>query len=116
NWTELQSNDVESDLTWLTQTFGFETDEMPTPDGGTYYMLKAGGKPRGGLCAAFKPEVAGRWLNWVQVADVDDAIGRARAEGGTAVTDPSDYPGVGRMAIAKDPSGAVFGVITPTAQ
>lgn len=113
HWTELQSNDVEADREWLTATFGFEIEEMPMPEGGTYYILMSGGKPRGGVCPAFNDAVAGRWLVWVQVDDVDDAILRVEGAGGSTVTGASDFPGVGRMAIVEDPTGAVFGMITP---
>ena len=115
HWTELQSDNVEADREWLVATFGFELSEMPMPAGGTYYILSSGGKPRGGLCPSFSDAIAGRWLNWVEVSDVDSALGTAKASGGQAVTEPSDYPGVGRMAIAQDPAGAAFGLITPAA-
>ena len=78
-------------------------------------MLNSGGKPRGGVTKSLNESVAGRWLNWVHVADVDATLIRAADAGGQAVTEASDYPGVGRMAILSDPTGAVFGVITPIA-
>ena len=112
NWTELQSTDIEADLPWLTATFGFELEEMPIPDG-TYYLLNSGGKPRAGAISAFKEDVAGRWLAWVQVNDVDAAVGRIKGGGGRVITEPSDYPGVGRLSMVEDPMGATFGVITP---
>ena len=90
--------------------------EMPIPDGGVYYMLNSGGKPRGGATAAINDDVAGRWLPWVQVGDVDNTVGRVRSGGGRTITDPFDYPGVGRMSMVADPTGAAFGVITPAAK
>jgi predicted enzyme related to lactoylglutathione lyase len=114
HWTELQSNDLEADVEWLKDTFGFEIEEMPIPDG-TYYILNSGGKPRGGATRSFSDEVAGQWLNWVEVADVDDTLARINDAGGSAPAEGQDWPGVGRMAIAHDPTGAVFGVIAPAA-
>jgi predicted enzyme related to lactoylglutathione lyase len=99
----------------LSTTFGFELSEMPMPEGGMYYILNSGGKPRGGLCPAFNEAIAGRWLNWVQVEDVDAALDRVTDGGGDLITGASDYPGVGRMAIVSDPTGATFGLITPLA-
>ncbi len=113
NWTELHSTDIDADLPWLTATFGFELSEMAIPNGGTYYMLNSGGQPRGGAVAAVSDEIAGRWLAWVQVDDVDAAVGRVTGGGGRVITQPSDYPGVGRMSMVADPTGATFGVITP---
>jgi predicted enzyme related to lactoylglutathione lyase len=114
HWTELHSNDADADVAWLKATFGFEIEEMTHP-GGTYYMLNSGGKPRGGVTKSLNATVVGRWLNWVHVGDVDATLIRAADAGGQAITEASDYPGVGRMAIVRDPTGAVFGVIAPVA-
>lgn len=112
HWTELHSADVEADVAWLETALGFEVQTMPIP-GGRYYLLNSGGETRGGAVAALNDEVAGRWLAWVHVTDVDATLERIRGLGGRALTGPSDYPDVGRMAIAADPAGAVFGVMTP---
>jgi hypothetical protein len=112
HWTELQSKDIDADRAWLEAAFGFETARMPA-EGMEYYLLNAGGQPRGGLCRAYNADVAGTWLNWVEVDDADAAVERIRAAGGQSITDPSDYPDVGRLAIVADPDGATFGVMKP---
>jgi len=114
HWTELHSRDAAADLEWLVSSFGFDTEQMPI-EGGGYHILVAGGEPRGGITPAFKDEVAGRWLNWIEVRDVDTALARAEEAGGRRITDPSDWPGVGRMAMLADPTGAPFGLIAPAA-
>jgi len=111
--TELHSREAAADLAWLVESFGFATEDMPIEGGGVYHMLMAGGQPRGGVTPAFEDAVAGRWLNWIEVPDVDAAIERAEQAGGGRITDPSDWPGVGRMAMLADPTGAPFGVIVP---
>lgn len=111
-WTELHSTDVDADVEWLKASVGFEIQEMPI-SGGTYYLLSSGGETRGGAVAAHTDDVAGRWLTWIHVEDVDETVERIVEHGGRAVTEPSDYPDVGRMAIAEDPTGGVFGVMTP---
>lgn len=116
HWVELHSDDVDADLAWLKSTFGFEVEQMPMPDGGAYYILNAGGKPRGGLCRSYNEAVAGQWINWVEVPDVDAALARANAHGGKAPEEGQDWPGIGRMAMVTDPTGAVFGMITPAQQ
>ena len=54
-------------------------------------------------------------IHWTELQsdDVDATLSRVANSGGQAVTEASDYLGVGRMAIARDPAGAVFGVIAP---
>lgn len=110
HWTELQSNDAEADVAWLKAIFGFEIEEKKHP-GGIYYMLKSGGIPRGGVTPSVNDAVAGQWLNWVEVADVDATLIRVADAGGRVVTEASEYSGVGRMAMVGDPTGAVFGLI-----
>jgi uncharacterized protein len=47
------------------------------------------------------------------VDDVDARLRRAVAAGATALREPFDIPGVGRIAILRDAAGAVIGFITP---
>ena len=48
------------------------------------------------------------WLNWVSVQDVAAAI---EQHGGSLVAPAWDQPGMGRMAIARDPAGTRFGIM-----
>ena len=48
----------------------------------------------------------------ITVDDVDKRFGKALDQGATAVSEPSDYPGVGRMATIRDPYGASIALIT----
>lgn len=113
HWTELHSLDVAADLAWLTSTFGFDAEEMAIEGGGTYHVLHAGGRPRGGVTSPYHGEVTGCWFNWIEVEDVDEAAGKAAEAGGERLTEPSEWPGVGRMVMLRDPTGAAFGVIRP---
>jgi len=115
HWTELHSKDVDADLAWLTSSFGFDIDEMPMPDG-PYFILKSGDAMCGGVMAQQNPEAPAMWLPWIEVTDVDATLSNIDAAGGRAVTPLMDVPTVGRMAVVADPTGGVFGVITPAAQ
>ena len=112
HWTELWSKDLDADLRWLKGTFGFEIEEMPMPDG-PYHILKSGGLARGGAMASTEANAPAMWLAWVQVDEVDATVDRVSRHGGTVIAPAFDVPQVGRMAIVADPTGAVFGVITP---
>lgn len=114
HWTELHSTDVDADLAWLQAVFGYETSTMPLPDGSTYYLLNSGpGATAGGLMAQMNPGAPSHWLSWVWVDDVDAALLRVGANGGKALSEAMDMAGIGRMAVVADPTGGVFGVITP---
>lgn len=67
----------------------------------------------GGLMPAMHAEAPSMWLSWLEISDVDAACERVKANGGALLSEPMDMHTVGRMAMAKDPTGAVFGLITP---
>jgi predicted enzyme related to lactoylglutathione lyase len=53
------------------------------------------------------------WLPYFAVTDVDAVAGRARERGGAVRLEPTDVPGVGRLARLADPFGARFAVLRP---
>jgi predicted enzyme related to lactoylglutathione lyase len=112
HWTELWSKDVEADLAWLTGTFGFGTETMQMPNG-PYTILTSDGEYAGGVMASTEEKAPSMWLPWIQVTDVDATVAGIEAEGGASVSPSMDLPTVGRMAVVADPTGGVFGVITP---
>lgn len=113
HWTELHSTDVDADLAWLKGTLGVTVESMPMPNGGAYYLLNGESGPLGGAMAAMNPGAPAYWLTWVEVDNADDALDRVKRHGGTGMTPVMEMPDIGRMAVVADPTGAVFGVITP---
>lgn len=114
HWVELHSQSLDADLAWLTATFGFDVSEMPMPQG-KYYLLNSDGELRGGAMAAHDASVPSMWLTWIQVGDVDATVTSVGSHGGNVLAPTWDVPNVGRMSIVQDPTGGVFGVITPPA-
>jgi predicted enzyme related to lactoylglutathione lyase len=53
------------------------------------------------------------WAGYVGVADTDSAAARIAEGGGRVMMAPQDIPGVGRFALAADPGGAMFYLMTP---
>nr|WP_085907241.1 VOC family protein [Kiloniella majae] len=66
------------------------------------------------LIGGFSPEPAdeGVWTIYITVKDVDGATNKARAAGAKILSEPTDVPGVGRIAIINDPHGARIAMIT----
>jgi hypothetical protein len=112
HWVELHSKDLAKDLAFLKGALGIGSSEMAMPQG-TYHILDPEGAMRGGALAGQHPDAPSMWLAWVAVDSVDEALGRVERHGGTVVAKAWDMPGVGRLAIGKDPAGVVFGVIVP---
>ncbi|OQO90184.1 glyoxalase [Saccharomonospora piscinae] len=50
------------------------------------------------------------WTTYLATSDVDDTAARVRQAGGQLMVEPMDVMSEGRMAMAADPTGAVFGL------
>ena len=51
------------------------------------------------------------WTFYVRVADLEDAVGKVKANGGSIIQEPMDVPGGGRIAMCLDPQGAAFALL-----
>jgi len=53
------------------------------------------------------------WMGYLHAADVDSTAEAIKADGGAIMMAPWDQPGVGRLAMVTDPSGAPFYLMNP---
>lgn len=114
-WNELMTHDAEAAKRFYGGVLGWTFEAMPMPDG-TYWIAKMGDKPVGGMFPMSGPHfdrVPEHWVPYIAVDDVDARLKKAIAAGAVAMREPFEVPGVGRIAIIKDPSGAVSGWMTP---
>lgn len=124
-WAELATEDVESAKTFFAATLGWTYRAMPMRDG-EYWIASSNGKPVAGIILRepfedddeqHRPEgdgpVPGDWLCYIGVDDVDKAVAAAKDNGGQVVQEPFNMPGVGRIAIIEDASGALIGWMQP---
>jgi len=110
-WNELWTSDDGAALAFYEKVFGY-THEGWGPDG-AYKILKSADQPRGGLMKSPVEGVPTMWLPYVTVDSADDTVARVKRLGGEVHKDPEDMPEVGRIAILKDPVGAVLGLLQP---
>jgi uncharacterized protein len=114
-WNELMTHDVERAKRFYADAIGWSFDPMPM-DQGTYWIAKAGDKMAGGMvemkgsCGDSMPE---SWMAYLAVDDVDARVKKAVAAGAALIREPFDIPGVGRIAILREPGGAMVGWMTP---
>jgi predicted enzyme related to lactoylglutathione lyase len=111
-WADVTSPDVDATAAWYSDLFGWQADRAPQPEAGGYTMFSKDGKS----VAAVSPPMPGtegvppHWSVYLAAEDVDAIAGRVRQAGGTVMMDPFDVFDSGRMTVAADPSGAVFGL------
>ena len=115
-WNELMTRDAERDKKFYAGSLGWSFDGMPMPGGGTYWVAKAGEQPVGGIFDISEPQfgpVPESWMSYIAVDDVDARVKKAQEGGATLMKPIFDIPGVGRIAILREPGGAGIGWITP---
>jgi uncharacterized protein len=114
-WNELMTRDAERDKKFYGNTIGWTFEAMPMADG-TYWLAKTGEQYAGGLFPLTSPRFDGvpeGWMSYLAVDDVDARVKKAQSFGATLMRPIFDVPGVGRIAMLKEPGGAGIGWMTP---
>jgi hypothetical protein len=111
HWNELMTADPERAAAFYAGLTGCRIDTMPMPDG-TYRVMMQGDRPVGGIMQATGDMPEG-WFAYLAVDDVDAACVRLTELGGQVLKPVFEVPGVGRIAIVRDPTGAALGIMTP---
>ncbi|WP_314176368.1 VOC family protein [Streptomyces winkii] len=115
-WASLLVRELGRSQEFYHKLFGWEFYSGPSQPG-PYVRALADGHEVAGLGEI----VPGRrlnvaWLPYMASEDADETAGLIRERGGTVAVGPLDADNAGRMAIAADSAGAVFGVWQPAAQ
>ena len=130
---ELNTTDLARAKDFYGKLFGWKISDIDIPgsslpnhrytmiDAGTVPLPAAGGseggKPGigvgGGMLPQMIPDMASFWLAYVVVDDVKAYAAKARALGAEIWKDETEVPGMGWLAIFKDPTGAVLGLWKP---
>jgi len=115
HWNELNTRDPKGACDFYGKALSWTFNAMPMPDS-TYYLAKSGDKIVGGIFEMTGPQFDGipaHWFAYIAVDDVDARVAAATKLGAAIMRAPWDIAGVGRIAIVKDPTGAVVGWMTP---
>jgi len=115
-WNELMTPDPEKARRFYEKTMGWTFDEMPMGEGGTYLVAKAGERMAGGIFNTTGTDMASlpeHWFPYIAVDDIDARCGEAKAAGGAIAREPFEVPGIGRIAIIRQPGGGMVGWMTP---
>lgn len=115
HWNELMTRDPEGAKSFYGDTVGWDFEAWQMEES-TYWVCKMGDMPVGGVFDMNGPEFEGippHWFSYLEVDNVDERVERATRAGAEIMRPLFDVPGVGRIAIIKDPTGAAIGWITP---
>ena len=98
------------------RTLGWEFEPKTLPDGGGYWIASKDGRPVGGVYELTAPDYEGipsHWMTYLSVADMQKAETETSESGGEIMRAPVSVPGVGKLAVVTDATGAMIGLIEP---
>ncbi len=112
-WRELRTKNLPAAIEFYSKLFGWELPQTKvTPM--DYKEIVVNGTAHGGMMSMEGEdwgELPSHWATYVAVDNADDTVAKITANGGSIHVPPFDAPGVGRMAMVADPSGAAFAII-----
>ena len=111
-WSELTTRDVERNLSFYSDVFGWDIETTDMGEMGLYHLLQVSGRSVAGcmtMDASWPDDLPTHWMTYFAVDDVDATSSRCTELGGAVPVSAFDTP-VGRMAVLNDPNGAVFSI------
>jgi len=109
-WVDLGVDDIDRAVTFYSQLFGWDIQPGP-PEAGGYRMCLKDGRPVAGIGPKQgPPEDLPAWTVYIASDHANETADTITAAGGKVLAGPMDVMDVGRMLVAADPAGAVFGV------
>ncbi|MCY4151064.1 MAG: VOC family protein [Aestuariivita sp.] len=111
-WNELNTHDIEGAKAFYGALLGW-TYSVEGPH--NYLVANKDGTPVAGFFDLSELEnsesIPSSWLMYIETSDIESAVEKALASGGTSLRPPFTISGVGQIAIIMDGAGACFGLI-----
>jgi uncharacterized protein len=109
-WVDVTADDVPTAIAFYQALFGWDIP-LGGPEVGGYSIAHQDGR----IVAAVSPKMGSPdapsvWTTYLATDDVDATAAKIKAAGGQLLAGPMDVMEEGRMAVAMDPAGAVFGL------
>lgn len=113
-WYDLFTTDIESTSRFYEELFGWTFSDIVS-DKKIVKTISRNGIPIANavyLDSKSSKENESQWLSYVSVDDVDRTLMISKKNNGTIFKEAKDLPDRGRVAIVKDPEGALFAIVT----
>ena len=109
SWHELMTDDHEKAFAFYAELFDWQKGAtMDMGPMGIYQLVRQDGIDFGGMMNRPEDMPVAAWLYYINVADMDAAIGRVTANGGEVVNGPMEVPGGDMVVQCMDPQGGAF--------
>jgi hypothetical protein len=113
-WYDLFTHDLQSTSRFYEKLFGWSFSDTASKEKLVKTVTRDGVPIANAIYIAPQNSKAreSRWLSYISVEDVDRILVVSKKNNGTVYLQPKDLPNRGRVAIMKDPEGALFAVVT----
>jgi len=109
-WADLGAPEIAKATEFYSDVFSW-TIQPGGPETGGYSVAELNGRGVAGIGPQMgPPEAPTMWMTYLATSDADATAAKIKGAGGQLVMEPMDVMDAGRMAVAVDPAGAVFGV------
>jgi hypothetical protein len=109
-WADLGALNVAKATAFYSDVFSWTVHSGGLDTGG-YSIAELNGRGVAGVGPKVgPPEAPMMWMTYQATSDANAIAAKIKGAGGQLITDPMDVMDVGRMAVAVDPAGALFGV------
>jgi predicted enzyme related to lactoylglutathione lyase len=113
SWNELVTSDQKAALPFYSSLLGWtSTEAMPMGEMGDYTFIDCGDVRLGAMMDRAQADQPLKWTFYFAIPDVDAAVDKVKAGGGTVIMGPMDVPGGQRIIVAVDPQGASVGFVS----
>lgn len=117
-WRDLLTSDPAASARFYGELFGWEFEPVGSAAGldsnSAYTLIRHGGELIGGMVDTValngRTDIS-QWVALMAVADIDAAVSAVTDAGGTVIAGPRDFSRRGRIAVASDAEGAIFGLL-----
>ncbi|GAA1178091.1 hypothetical protein F4556_003181 [Kitasatospora gansuensis] len=116
-WVDLNASDQQAALDFYRDLFGWQ-GEIGAEEFGGYSVCEKNGKAVAGIMGPVpteegQPAVPSAWTTYLTTDDADATLTAIGDNGGTVLVPVMTVGTTGKMLVAADPTGAVFGVWQP---
>jgi predicted enzyme related to lactoylglutathione lyase len=109
-WVDISVDDVPRATAFYSGLFGWDI-EQGGPETGGYCICHLNGRIVAGLGPKMgDPSAPSSWTTYLASGDVDATAGKVKAAGGQLPVPPTDVMSEGRLALAFDTAGVLFGL------
>ena len=115
-WHELNTWEPEVALAYYGRTLGWQFEPASLPDGAAYWIARKDGRPVGGIFELTEPDYTGipsHWMTYMSVTDIRRAEADTAKAGGEIMRPATRVPGLGKLAVVTDSTGAMIGLLEP---